>query len=256
MTATTQAEASAITTLELEPTENARSVPVVQQGGALAASSPAGIMLSALARGVSPADIREMLALQREWDADQARKSFNRAFAAFKAEAIRIVKAKKVGDGPLKGKAYAELFNVVDAVGPVLSAHGLSTSWRLTRDEPGWIEVTCELRHEDGHCDRVSMGGPPDTGGAKNAIQARASTISYLERYTLKAITGVAEGGDDDDGQGGTDYSAEAFSANLPAWSELILSGRKTADQIIATVETKGAPLTAQQKADLRSVAA
>lgn len=263
MTATTQAEASAITTLELEPAENARSVPVVQQGGSLAASSPAGIMLSALARGVSPADIREMLALQREWDADQARKSFNRAFAAFKAEAIRIVKAKKVGDGPLKGKAYAELFNVVDAVGPVLSAHGLSTSWRLTRDEPGWIEVTCELRHEDGHCDRVSMGGPPDTGGAKNAIQARASTISYLERYTLKAITGVAEGGDDDDGQGGAGapvpevcyYSAEAFSTNLPAWSELILSGRKTADQIIATVETKGAPLTAQQKADLRAVA-
>lgn len=51
-------------------------------------------------------------------------------------------------------------------------------------------------------------------------------------------------------------YSADAFSANLPAWSELILSGRKTADQIIATVETKGAPLTAQQKADLRAVAA
>ncbi len=31
------------------------------------------------------------------------------------------------------------------------------------------------------------MGGPPDAGGAKNALQARASTKSYLERYTLKA---------------------------------------------------------------------
>jgi hypothetical protein len=47
------------------------------------------------------------------------------------------------------------------------------------------------------------MGGPPDAGGAKNPIQARASTITYLERYTLKAICGVAEGGEDDDGQSG-----------------------------------------------------
>ena len=44
------------------------------------------------------------------------------------------------------------------------------------------------------------MGGPPDAGAAKNALQARASTKSYLERYTLKAICGVAEGGDDTDG--------------------------------------------------------
>lgn len=46
------------------------------------------------------------------------------------------------------------------------------------------------------------MGGPPDAGGAKNAIQARASTKTYLERYTLKAITGLSEQADDDDGNG------------------------------------------------------
>jgi hypothetical protein len=62
------------------------------------------------------------------------------------------------------------------------------------------MEVTCYLRHVQGHEESVSMGGPPDAGGAKNAIQARASTKSYLERYTLKAICGVAEGGDDTDG--------------------------------------------------------
>jgi hypothetical protein len=58
------------------------------------------------------------------------------------------------------------------------------------------------------------MGGPPDAGGAKNAIQARASTISYLERYTLKAICGVAEGGEDDDGNGGR---AARVPARAPA---------------------------------------
>jgi hypothetical protein len=47
------------------------------------------------------------------------------------------------------------------------------------------------------------MGGPPDSSGAKNAIQGRASTVSYLERYTLKAILGVSEQEDDDDAGGG-----------------------------------------------------
>lgn len=46
------------------------------------------------------------------------------------------------------------------------------------------------------------MGAAPDTGGAKNAIQARASAQTYLQRYTLKAITGLSEQDDDDDGRG------------------------------------------------------
>ncbi len=55
------------------------------------------------------------------------------------------------------------------------------------------------------------MGGPPDAGGAKNAIQARASTKTYLERYTLKAITGLSEQNDDTDGNttGSTDLRDE-----------------------------------------------
>jgi hypothetical protein len=45
------------------------------------------------------------------------------------------------------------------------------------------------------------MGGPPDTGPARNPVQSRKSTTSYLERYTLLAVTGLAT--EDDDGNGG-----------------------------------------------------
>src|SRR5690606_31904525 len=83
--------------------------------------------------------------------------------------------------------------------------HGLSSSWKLTKDEKDWMEVTCYLRHVGGHEESVSMGGPPDAGGAKNAIQARASTKTYLERYTLKAITGLSEQNDDTDGRPAVD---------------------------------------------------
>ena len=47
-------------------------------------------------------------------------------------------------------------------------------------------------------------------------------------------------------------YSDEAFSRNLQAWRGLIESGKKTADQIIATVSTK-ASLSDKQIATLRA---
>lgn len=188
--------------LDLEPVEQ-QPAPQPNNLPTVADNSPAGLMLAAQRQGLSLADAEKMMALHRQWEADEARKSYNVAFSEFKAEAVRIIKNRQVTDGPLKGKSYAELHAVVDALTPALSRHGLSASWKLTKDEKDWMEVTCYLRHVNGHEEFASMGGPPDTGGAKNAIQARASTKSYLERYTLKAICGVAEGGDDDDGNGG-----------------------------------------------------
>lgn len=162
--------------------------------------SPAGVMMALMSHGANLEQIEKAMDLQERWSKAQAVKAYNRAFSAFKAEAIKVIKGRSVTDGPLRGKSYAELHDVVRAVTPALSACGLSASWSLTKDEKDWLEVTCTLRHVDGHSESVSMGGPPDAGGAKNSIQARASTKTYLERYTLKAILGVAEEDDDTDG--------------------------------------------------------
>jgi hypothetical protein len=156
------------------------------------------------------AKLEKLLDMKDTWEANEARKAFNQSFAAFKAEAVEVIKNRSVTDGPLKNKRYAELFSVVNAVTPALSRNGLSAAWKLTKDEKDWIEVTCTIRHVLGHSESVSMSGPPDAGGAKNAIQARASTITYLERYTLKAICGVAEQGDDTDGDVRMDDDAYA----------------------------------------------
>lgn len=197
MNATTTAKAAV---LDLEPIERTAQPLAGQGAGAIAANSPAAMMMQALSQGADLAQVEKMMDLQERYEKREAEKAYNAAFAAFKAEAVRIIKGREVTDGPLRGRRYAELHDVVDAVTPALSRHGLSASWKLTRDEKDWIEVTCTLKHTGGHSESVSMGGPPDTGGAKNALQARASTKSYLERYTLKAICGVAEGGDDTDG--------------------------------------------------------
>lgn len=164
------------------------------------ANSPMGMMLAALQQGATLDQVEKMMDLQERWSKAEAKKAYDAAFAAFKAESVRIHKSEDVKDGPLRGKSYAKLHDWVNAVTPALSKHGLSSSWKLTKDEKDWIEVTCYLRHVGGHEESVSMGGPPDVGGAKNAIQARASAKSYLERYTLKAITGLSEQDDDSDG--------------------------------------------------------
>ena len=198
MSTTTRTEQDVLELTEI--TQKVERPMVAQQANNLPANSPAAMMMAAMSQGASLEQVEKMMDLQDRWERKESEKAYNAAFAAFKAEAVRIVKGRKVTDGPLRGKEYAELHDVVDAVTPALSRHGLSTSWKLTRDELQWIEVTCTLKHIGGHSETVSMGGPPDTGGAKNAIQARASAKTYLERYTLKSICGVAEGGDDTDG--------------------------------------------------------
>ena len=170
---------------------------------AVAASPMLALLSDAIQKGASIEVLRELKGLAKEMADDEAAKAFSVAFAAFKSEVVTVIRGKEVTDGPLKGRKYAELHSFVDAATPALAKHGLSHSWSVTRDEKDWIEVTCTIEHALGGKKQVSQGGPPDNGGAKNPLQARISTVTYLERATLKAVCGLAEKGDDDDGAGG-----------------------------------------------------
>lgn len=260
------AETELMPARSIEQSHTTTQVPAVRHTGALATTTPADLLRIAVEGNADLDRLERLMEMQDRWEAKAAKKAFDAAFAAFKAEAVTIIKGKDVTDGPLRGRKYAELHDWVDAVTPPLSKHGLSSSWRLTKDDKDWIEVTCYLRHVDGHEESVPMGGPPDTGGAKNIMQARASTVSYLERYTLKAITGLSEKGDDDDGNGGKQkgnqdqgqqrpqqetpafYPQKRFDENKAAWRDLVKSKKKTVTQMIAFIESKGAPLTDNQK--------
>lgn len=169
----------------------------------LPANSPMGMMMAAMAQGISPEQISQMMDLQQRWEEREAEKAFNDALAAFKAEAVEVIKRREVDFTSQKGRTnykHAELSDVVEAVGPALSKHGFSWSWK-TAQEGATIRVTCILKHRQGHSDSVSLEAGADQSGNKNSIQAIASTVTYLQRHTLKAITGVSEKGDDTDGR-------------------------------------------------------
>jgi len=223
MNAVSKTEAAA---LELVPAANAAPAPSTAP---LPTSLAANFMLTLQERGAGLEQIEKMMDLLERNERHEAEKAYNEAMAAFKAKNIRIVKRKAVDFTTAKGRTsykHAELDDVVQAVGPDLSALGFAWSWQ-TRQVGRDITVVCKLRHRLGHADTVELTAQPDETGGKNAIQAIISTTTYLQRHTLKQITGVAEAGEDDDGQGG---AAAPLTEHAQGWVDYIKSVRGTVE--------------------------
>ena len=142
--------------------------------------------------------LKELLDLQERWDAGQAKKAYVQAMSDFKENPPEIIKDRTVGYKDVK-YSHASLHNVTTKINSELSKHGLTASW-VTSQANGSIKVTCKITHIMGHSEETCLIAPPDNTGSKNAIQAIASTVTYLERYTLLALTGRATADQDDDG--------------------------------------------------------
>lgn len=175
-------------------------------------------------RGIEQLD--RLLDLQLKWDAEQARRAWVAAMAAFKADPIVIEKRKLVEfttrDGDTTSYRHATLADVVDAVVAGMGRHGLSHRWDV-KQETGQVAVTCTVTHRDGHSESVTMQAAPDASGKKNSIQQVASAVTYLQRYTLMAATGVAAKDMDDDGRHADVEDEEAITdEQAKALSDLI----------------------------------
>lgn len=192
-----------------EPTNGLLRVIHAQQGAVM---DPAALLQIAVQRGDNIEVLTKLMDLKDRFDAKMALEAFNAAFAAFKAENVQVLRNKIISDGPLKGKKHAELSDVCEAATEAMSKHGLSTSWRVVQDDRDWIKIACKVRHAAGHSEETEFGGPIDTGPGRNAIQARKSSCTYLERITMLLALGLAEYDADDDGAAGAQTAnAEAM---------------------------------------------
>lgn len=178
--------------------KNGKSKALAVVVGREKAMSPADSIREAIAGGADLDKLKGLLKLQERWEANEAKKSYHIAMAAFKADPPDIEKDKKVSYLNVKF-SHASLSNVTKKINEVLSRHGLSASWNVKQN--GAVSVTCKITHEKGHSEETTLTAPADTSGSKNAIQSIGSTISYLERYTLLALTGLATSDMDDDGK-------------------------------------------------------
>ena len=166
--------------------------------------TPFDLLGRAINSGASIEMLRELMMLQREHEANIARKAFDEAMAAARAQFKPIKKNRRVGFKAKKEGAadtsyrHEDLASVAEMVDPILAGHGLSYKWRTSSEVGQPIIVTCIVSHRLGHREENTLTAGRDETGNKNPIQSIGSTITYLQRYTLKAALGLAVAADDD----------------------------------------------------------
>lgn len=160
--------------------------------------TPLSLLSSALDRGVDEQVLSQLISLHERSLADEARRAFETALTAAKAELPVIAKTQIASIGS-KHYRHEDLAEIARAVGPILARHGLAYRFRSNSNGER-VTITCVVSHRDGHSEENSLSAGADHSGEKNAIQAIGSTLTYLQRMTLKAALGLAAA-DDDDGK-------------------------------------------------------
>lgn len=179
--------------------------------------TPMAMMGHALMNGASIETIKEIRALQKEIEESQARKAFDAALAAAKAEFPVITKNKLVDYASSDNKSrttyrHEDLGEIARTIDPILGRHGLTYRFHTTSELNQPIVVTCIVSHREGHSEKNTLSGPRDDSGKKNFIQQMGSTITYLQRYTLKAALGLAAAADDDGVSAGADEPSNTIT--------------------------------------------
>lgn len=192
--------------------------------------------------------LQQIMFMHERWEERQAEKAFVAAMTRFKQNPPKIVKEKMNGyenrQGEFVGYKSATLAAVCDAAIKGLAEVGISHKWEVQQGESanGFVSVSCVLTHDLGHSERTTINAPADNSGKKNAIQSIASSITYLQRYTLLAATGLAAEDQDDDGAGHADprkqedwidvmleslHQAEDLAGLMAAWKTAAGTARR-----------------------------
>lgn len=156
-------------------------------------NNPAHLLQIAVEKGAEVDQLSKLMDLQDRWEAKQAQRSFFNALASFQEKCPRITKRKKGHN-----YKYAPLGDIIEQIRPALKECGLTYRFEQS-EENSLVKISCVITHIDGHSEKTSMSGEDDTSGSKNSIQAKGSTVTYLQRYTLIGALGIATADEDID---------------------------------------------------------
>lgn len=179
-----------------------QQLPLAQQP-ANSQTSIVPLIESAMRADCDVSKLRELLAVRRDWEADEARKAFNKAIADFQRRAPIIAKDDKAYD-----KAYARIDRIWREIRPLLTELGLSVTWQVCElREDGVCHVKGALRHRDGHGEDIVQDIPmPELIKGQNKAQQMGSASTYAKRYALCGALGIVTGEDDDGHAAGSQF--------------------------------------------------
>lgn len=103
-----------------------------------------------------------------------------------------IENASKSSVNPHFKSKYADLAEVLNTVRPVFSAHGLSVT-----QMPSFADSVCSVETLLMHSSGQWISSTASATVSKNDAQGVGSCITYLRRYSLAAVAGIAQEDDD-----------------------------------------------------------
>lgn len=221
---------------------NALALPEAAPAAAAAlpaAAAQPGALLSAIVAlakdpAVDVAKLDALLKMQREMEAEQARRAFLDAYTELSAVLPRVKKNGTIDLGKGKGAIpFARWEDMDRLLRPLLTERGFTLSFDSTPrpGDGGGLIVTGKLEHRLGHARTASMPLPLDTGPGRNNLQAVGSTLSYGKRYCAEMLLNLVREGEDDDGKlGGTRFVTAEEAADL---DRLIAQSKSDRDRFL-----------------------
>src|SRR5215475_10668582 len=138
------------------------------------------LIRTAIATGkIDSQSIKEMLEIKVAYEANEAKKEFNAAFAELDFPPIY-----KTAKG--LNSDYPPWHEIQRQIKPILRASGFALSFTSGQpDEKNRIPVVCKLKHRSGHEETGEIWQPIDAvSRGMNANQAMAAATSYGKRYS------------------------------------------------------------------------
>lgn len=169
---------------------------------------------------------------------------------------------KKDGTNPHFQSKFASLESIITTIKPTLSSNNLAVSQFPTGDD----ELVTILMHQSGQYIRTTVKISPQ----QRTPQGVGSAITYMRRYALSAVLGLATD-EDDDGNAATAAKPAAQRPKAPAKpaapklpadpfeaAKVMIERARSVDEVISISERADASdkLTAEQKQEIKKVAA
>lgn len=178
--------------------------PLAVRADELAAPSIPNILAAAVQGGVTKENVdvvRELIAMQREVRAEEARSDFARAFAALQSECGQVKASKSVPDKQGNTKYfYAPYEGIMEKVSPLLSKNQFAVTFdtKITDDNKR-VLVKCTLMHASGH-ERSNEFACRIGSGPPNASEAQSdgAATTYAKRFALCAALNIVVDTDTD----------------------------------------------------------
>ena len=157
------------------------------------------ILMRAIELNVDLDAFEKLVNLVEKVQIDKAKREFYEAFAKFQSQVPPILKSSEVNMGAGRPRYnYASLYDIISKIQKPLGEANLSFRWEISNNND-IITVTCILSHSGGYELQTSIQAQKDATPGKSNVQAIASTITYLKRYTLVSLLGIGTADPDDD---------------------------------------------------------